>query len=130
MRKTLMAGALVALGVLLFTFAGTAAAAKRGSVTVRGNCASASAIKLKANRPADGRIELELEVDQNVNGRVWRVKLNHNGSAFLTKLAKTRAPSGSFTVRTSVADAAGADSIGAVATNKSSGETCRASLSI
>lgn len=131
MRKTLMAGALVALGALLLSFAGTASAAKSGSVTAIGTCTAAStSSKLKANQPSNGLIEVEFQVDQNVNGQVWRVVLKDNGSTFLNKLAKTKAPSGSFTVRASVADAAGADAISAVATNQVSGATCTASLSI
>ncbi|MBM2821283.1 MAG: hypothetical protein HW413_29 [Thermoleophilia bacterium] len=131
MRKTLVTGALVAaLGALLLTLAGTAPAAKRGSVIVRGQCSAASTFKLKANPPSNGRIEIEFEVDQNVNGQVWQVTLSHNGSAVLTTRAKTKAPSGSFTVRASVTDRAGADGIGAVAMNGKTGESCTASLSI
>ena len=131
MRKTLITGVLVAaLGALLLAITGTASAAKSGSVIVTGNCTAASTFKLKANPPSNGRIETEFSVDQNVNGQVWKVTLSHNSTTFLTTLATTKAPSGSFTVRASVADLAGTDSIGALATNAATGESCSATLSI
>jgi hypothetical protein len=100
-------------------------AAKSGDVIVRGHCSGASVWKLKLSRE-DGRIEVEFEVDQNRNGRLWRVALVQNATTVWRGLRYTRAPSGSFTVRRILANRAGADRIVGRATNLRTGEVCRA----
>ena len=54
------------------------ASAKDGDVRVAGKCTRASVSKLKLS-PENGRIEVELEVDQNRNGVRWVVSLSQNG---------------------------------------------------
>jgi len=100
-------------------------AAKDGDVIRRGQCTGASTWKLKLS-PENGRIEVELEVDQNRNGKRWNVRLKDNGTLVWTGSRYTQAPSGSFTVRRLVANRAGADWIVARAVNPRSGEICRA----
>ena len=53
-----------------------AASAGDGDVIRRGACSGASDWKLKLS-PQDGRIEVEFEVDQNVSGDTWRVRIRH-----------------------------------------------------
>jgi hypothetical protein len=99
-------------------------AAKSGDVIVRGSCSGAADWKLKLS-PEDGRIEVEFEVDQNRNNRLWRVAMSQNGSVVLRTSRYTRAPSGSFEVRRVLPNRAGADRIVARATNVATGQTCR-----
>lgn len=90
----------------------------------RGACDGGSAWKLKL-APRDGRIEVEFEVDSNRNGQIWTVTLADNGTGFFSGTAKTKAPSGSFKVRTTTADLTGTDHVTGTATH--AGETCVAS---
>jgi hypothetical protein len=96
--------------------------------TDRNRCSANSTIKLKAKHD-DGRIETEVEVDQNRNGVRWSVRLSRNGRVAVQTKATTRAPSGSFSVERRITDGAGADRITARATSPS-GEVCTASVAI
>jgi hypothetical protein len=108
----------------------TTVAAKGGADVVRtGSCSAASDWKLKLNRE-DGRIEVEFEVDQNVNGQAWNVKLKHNGNVFWSGQRTTMAPSGSFEVNKLTNNAAGTDSFVGRAVNQKTGEVCRGTASI
>lgn len=106
-----------------------AASAKDGDVRAAGTCTGASTSKLKLSRE-DGRIEVELEVDQNRNGVRWAVSLRQNGRTIAAGTRITKEPSGSFTLRVLARDTAAADRFAARAT-RSGGETCtvRATLS-
>jgi hypothetical protein len=105
-------------------FAG-AATAKEGDVIKKGACSAASTWKLKLS-PENGKIEVEFEVDQNVNGDRWRVRMRHNGTLFFNQILRTRAPSGSFEARAVEPNRAGPDEFRARALNLRTGETCRA----
>jgi hypothetical protein len=94
-----------------------------------GTCTGSSRSKIKV-KPDDGRIEVEFEVDQNRNGVKWKVKIKDNSQTAFKGTAKTRGPSGSFSVEKKIADRAGSDAIKAVAHNKSSGERCKATATI
>lgn len=120
-RRTILIG-LLAVASLGATSAPVAA--KSGDIIVRGHCSGASVWKLKLG-PEDGRIEVEFQVDQNRNDRLWRVSLTQNGTTVWRGSRYTRAPSGSFTVRRVLANRAGADRIVARATNVRTGEVCR-----
>ncbi|MCZ7588960.1 MAG: hypothetical protein M5U27_08940 [Gaiella sp.] len=96
MRQT---GLIVALGIALAALAlAPAAVAKDGDVRVEGTCTGASTSELKLSRE-NGLVEVELEVDQNRNGVVWRVVLVRNGRVVGRKVRVTRPPSGSFEAR-------------------------------
>ena len=94
-------------------------------VRVRGACTGAATSKLKLSEE-DGRIEVEFEVDQNVNGRRWRVTLKRNGVRVFRGIRTTRPPSGSFEVRRLVADRAGRERITARAVSLAGGQICTA----
>lgn len=95
---------------------------------VAGTCTDGSSVKLKA-KPDDGRLEVELEVDQNRNGVTWQVRVRRDGVLVVRRSATTHAPSGSFSVERKIANPAGSDRIAARATSPS-GEVCTASLTI
>jgi len=119
--KTLARASVTAL--LAVTLLAPAALAKPADVIRTGDCAGTSDWKLALGRD-NGQIELELEVDQNVVGDVWRVRIRHNGVLEFKLRRTTQAPSGSFTVRRLVADEAGGDRIRARAVNIATGEVC------
>jgi hypothetical protein len=116
----------ICLAIAALSVASSAVAAKRPEVLRMGKCSSGTTWKLKAKREDRG-IEAEFEVDQNRVGRRWSVVLRRNGSVVFRGTRRTLAPSGSFEVRRILA---GGGRIVATAKALSSGETCRAALSI
>jgi hypothetical protein len=110
--------------VTVVAVAPASALAKRGDVRVSGTCSKSSSAKLKLSAQGS-RIETEFEVDQNRNGVRWVVTLHRNGALAASTSARTKAPSGSFTVRRLLANGAGADVVTAKAVSPS-GETCTA----
>jgi len=69
-----------ALVAALSVVASTALAKGGPGVVKTGKCSASSHWKLKA-KADDGRIETEFQVDQNRNGKRWRVTLVSNGCA-------------------------------------------------
>jgi hypothetical protein len=118
----------VAALALVAALSALPASAKDGrDVRVQGVCALSSTAKMKLS-PEDGGIEVEFEVDQNRNGVPWRVTIRRNGTVVTSTVARTRGPSGSFSVRRVVADSSGTDRIAALAVR--SGERCTAQAAI
>lgn len=115
--------AVVATGIVL------APSANAQGVEVRksGHCSQTSTWQLKA-KADNGRIETEFEVDSNVVGQTWSVRLLDNGTKVAAGKATTVAPSGSFEFRRIIANKSGSDTITAIATQAGTGETCRARL--
>jgi hypothetical protein len=108
----------------LLALPATALAKGDDDVRANGTCSGAASAKLKLS-PDDGRIETEVEVDQNRNGVRWTVSIRRNGRVAATARATTRGPSGSFEVRRLLRDGAGADRI-TVRARSSSGQVCTA----
>ncbi len=121
MRKAI-AIALVASFALVLVPAGIAAAGT-SDVVRRGSCGGNSEWKLKLS-PQNGGIEAEFEVDQNVTGDRWRVRIRHDGDLAFGGVRRTHGDSGSFDVRIVENDNAGSDRFRARATNLSTGEVC------
>lgn len=97
-----------------------------GEVRRAGTCTGPSTTKIKVKEEDGGRLEVEFEVDQNVVGRRWGVVLRRNGRVVLRRSARTRAPSGSFTVRALLADGSGPDTVAGLARSVQGGERCTA----
>jgi hypothetical protein len=95
---------------------------------VTGRCTDGSTSKLKV-KPDDGRLETEFEVDQNRSGVRWKVTIRRNGAVAVNTHARTKAPSGSFSVERRLGNGAGRDKISARATSPS-GEVCTASATV
>ena len=99
-----------ALSLCLLLAAAPSVLARGGDdarVTRTGKCTKNSTWKLKLKREDGGKIETELEVDQNRAGVRWSVTLKR-GSTVLTKTsATTRGRSGSFSLERLVPDGAG-----------------------
>jgi hypothetical protein len=99
------------------------ASAGQNDVIERGSCSNSSDWKLKVS-PEDGNLEVEFEVDQNVSGDRWRVKIRHDGDLAFRGTRTTRGASGSFEVRIVENDTAGSDAFRARARNLSTDEVC------
>jgi hypothetical protein len=109
---------------VVMTIAGAAPAmAGTNDVIKRGSCTGSSDWKLKLS-PDDGRIEVEFEVDSNVAGQTWSVRILENGTRIFSGTRQTGGASGSFTVRKLANDGAGTDSFRARAANAATGEVC------
>ncbi len=119
--KKRIAFALVTAFVLLVP-AGIASAGQN-DVIRRGSCSDSSDWKLKVS-PEDGRLEVEFEVDQNVTGDRWRVRIRHDGDLVFRGTRTTRGASGSFEVRIVENDTSGTDVFRAQARNLSTDEVC------
>jgi hypothetical protein len=131
MQKVIRLGlaGLLAATILSVAPAAFASHGKAGDVIRTGSCSAASDWKLKLS-PDNGRIEVEFEVDQNVVGDTWKVRMADNGTVFFKGQRTTQAPSGSFEVRKFTANQAGTDRVVAKAMNLSTGETCKGVASI
>ena len=106
-----------------------AAPASHGGNAVRANgaCTGPAVWKLKA-KPDNGALEVEFEVDSNVNGQVWKVRLKDNGERFFAGKRTTAGASGSFTVHQTTANRAGDDVIRARAVYGE--QVCRGKLTV
>lgn len=129
LRRT---GATLAAGLFAagLVTAGTSTAIAKGGdddVQTAGNCSAGADWKLKAKED-DGRIEIEYEVDSNVNGQKWRVRITDNGNVVFNGSRTTKGPSGSFEVERKVTNLAGVDKFVGFARNAATGETCRGRL--
>jgi hypothetical protein len=100
-----------------------------GGVSTSGSCSAASTWKLTI-KPDNGQIEAQFEVDQNVVGDTWKVKMSDNGTLFFKGQAVTKGASGSFEVKKLTANQAGSDTVVATARNLSTGETCKGSATL
>jgi hypothetical protein len=97
------------------------AVANEDDVEVTRRCTGPSRIELELS-PEDGRLEVEVEVDQNRNGVRWHWTISRGSRSLATGTRLTRAPSGSFEVHRVVADRRGKDRITARAVRR--GERC------
>jgi hypothetical protein len=111
------------IGAALLAFPG-GVAANAADVIRTGSCTNNSDWKLKLS-PENGRIEVQFEVDSNVNGQTWNVKLKKNGNVFFQGQRTTQAPSGSFEVRRVVNNGPGDDFFVGRAVNPNTGEICK-----
>ena len=119
--KKAIAFALVTVFVLIVPSG--IASAGQNDVIREGSCGDASDWKLKVS-PEDGRLEVEFEVDQNVSGDRWRVRIRHDGDLVFRGTRTTRGASGSFEVRIVENDTSGSDVFRGRARNLSTDEVC------
>ena len=118
-----VATGLVACAPLLAT---APAHAKDGRVTASGSCGGPT-WKLQA-QPDDGRVQIEFELDSNVVGQTWAVKIADNGTSVFSGSRRTTAPSGSFSVEVRTANRTGNDVITAGATRGA--KTCSGAVTL
>ena len=89
----LLATSGLASALLIGALAAPVATFAKGGDGVRatGTCSGASSAKLKAKHD-DGRLEVEFEVDQNRNNRLWTVRMWDDGVRVFTGTRRTVAP--------------------------------------
>ena len=107
MKKAFIAAAAVSIAALAAP--AIAPASGGGAVTATGKCSAASTSKLKLKQR---------------DGDVWKVKIKDNGDVAFKGTAKTKGPSGSFSIEKNIADLPGGDTIKGVARNTDTGERC------
>ena len=122
MKKTFMVAALAATS--LVATSAIAHASDDREVIRTGSCSARSDWKLKVDREDRG-LEVEFEVDQNVNGDVWRVRIRQDGDTVFAGRRTTRGRSGSFEVERRVPNTAGNDVFRARAVNTRTDEVCK-----
>ena len=105
------------------------APASDSDVRSAGKCSGSSTSKIKV-KPDDGRLEVEFEVDQNKNGVKWKLKIKDNGKVAFRGSARTKAPSGSFSVEKRIDNQPGADRVKGIGRNPATGERCVAKVRI
>ena len=118
----------LATSLALVVPAGIASAGNK-DVIREGSCSGSSDWKIKLS-PENGRIEVEFEVDQNVSGDRWRVRIRHDGDRVFRGTRTTGGASGSFELRIVEDDRAGADTFRARARNLSTDEVCGGSATL
>ena len=118
-----------ALALALAVAGTTPAMANPNDVIRRGSCSGSTDWKLKLS-PDDSGIEVEYEVDSNVNGQRWHVRIRDNGVGAFSGSRVTGAPSGSFEIRVVTSDSAGTDRFRARAVNLATGEVCVGTASL
>jgi hypothetical protein len=108
----------------------SAPAQAKGTDKVRvGTCSGPTTVtKIKVGAD-DGRLEVEGQVDSNRAGQIWNWRIVHNSSVSAHGTRTTLAPSGSFTVRRTVVNLPGTDTLTFRAVNTRSREVCRATVS-
>ena len=130
MRRALRVGMAGLVAVATLGGGASAALADSGNdrdVIREGNCSLASDWKLKVG-PENGRLEVEFEVDSNVVGQTWGVRLLQNGTEIFRGTRQTVAPSGSFEVRRLATNTAGTDTFVGQARNPNTGEVCQGTV--
>ena len=93
MRNMIATGALVVASLLMVAPAAQAGGGGggNGDVITRGSCSGQSDWKLKV-KPDNSRLELEFEVDSNVNGQSWNVRIKQNGDRIFNGTRVTPGP--------------------------------------
>ncbi|MGZ6695860.1 MAG: hypothetical protein ACXVFL_09465 [Solirubrobacteraceae bacterium] len=127
------ATALAVLVAAICAIAPAAAAARDGGggrpeVRVAGACGHGATSQLRL-RARDGAIELEFEVDERRAGRLWRVVVVHEHRVAWRGRARTRGPSGSFSLERRLGDYTGSDQVMARAVGPG-GITCQATATL
>ena len=124
-RHLFIVTALVGASLLMLAPVAYAGGGGGGGTVVNagGSCGAQSEWSMKL-KPDDNNLELEFEVDSNVSGQSWNVRIRQNGSRIFSGTRGTQGASGSFTVHRRPSDSTGIDRFVARAMNPSTGETC------
>jgi hypothetical protein len=99
----------------------------RPGVEATGSCTGGGTWELKA-KTDDGGLEVEFEVDTNVAGQVFNVRVTDGPTVVFAGKQTTAGRSGSFSVERLTADRVGRDTVKAVA--KRPGVTCTGTVRI
>jgi hypothetical protein len=127
LAATAVAAAALATSVPAYASGGTGGG-HGGAVLASAKCGTVGLMKAKAKHDALGLIELGSEVDVNVAGQAWAVKVVDNGVTVWSGRRTTIAPSGAFAVANRITDRVGPDVISVTATRGLT--VCRVGLTV
>ena len=128
-RVALATAALTGTALLAVPIAASAAPIRAEVEREReGNCSASSDWNLNLEKE-HGRIDIDVDVDSRTAGQKWKVKITHEGSTVYSK-TRTTDRDGEIEVGKRVKNTRGTDKVTFRATNSSTGEVCRASLTI
>jgi hypothetical protein len=123
--RTAVAGAgvaaLLAVGVPLAVAAPASADTEK-----RGSCSGSARFDYEVEKD-DGRFEVSFEVDSDVVGQQWRLRLFHDGQRYASVL-RTTDRDGEADVERDRPNTTGEDSFRARAVNARTGEICRVTI--
>ena len=130
-RIALATAALTGTALLAVPVAATAAPIRADVEREKdGMCSSSSTWDFNLEKE-HGRIDIDIDVDvdSRAAGQKWKVKITHEGKTVYNK-TRTTDREGEIDVSRNVKDTRGKDKVTFRATNNSTGEVCRASLTI
>ena len=128
-RIALATAALTGTALLAVPVAATAAPIRADVEREKdGMCSSSSTWDFNLEKE-HGRIDIDVDVDSRAAGQKWTVKITHEGKTVYNKTRPTDRE-GEIDVSRNVNDTRGKDKVTFRATNNSTGEVCRASLTI
>ena len=128
-RIALATAALTGTALLAVPVAATAAPIRADVEREKdGTCSSSSTWDFNLEKE-HGRIDIDVDVDSRAAGQKWKVKITHEGKTVYNK-TRTTDREGEIDVSRNVKDTRGKDKVTFRATNNSTGEVCRASLTI
>jgi hypothetical protein len=98
-RHLFIVTALVGVSLLMLVPVAYAGGGGGGTVVnAGGSCGAQSEWSMKL-KPDDSNLELEFEVDSNVSGQSWNVRIRQNGARIFSGTRVTQGASGSFLTR-------------------------------
>ncbi len=129
-KRFAMATAAVSCAALLAVPAAASAAPIRMEVEREsdGRCSARSTWDLNLEKE-NGRIDIDVEIDSPTAGQRWTIKVTHEGRTVVNR-TRTTDRDGEVEVSKHVPNTRGKDKVTFRATNRTTGEVCRATLSI
>ena len=125
-RTKVVAAAAGTAGLLAVGLPLAVAAPASADTEKRGACSGSARYDYEVEKD-DGRFEISFEVDSNVVGEAWRIKLFHDGDRYASVL-RTTDREGEADVERDRPDTAGEDRFRARATNVATGEVCKVTI--
>jgi hypothetical protein len=123
--------ALAALAILAMPIAARADDGddSRSDVRVELSCSARSTMRLRVRTRDDDQLRVELDVRTPRRGTAWSVVMVHERRLVLRSRSRTGGSSGSFSLRRTLPDWPGRDTV-TVRANGPGGETCRATATV
>lgn len=131
MKKRIALAATALTGTALLAAPAAAGAAPMPTGVERerlGWCSSSSIWDLNLEKE-HGLIDIDLDLETRTAGQAWKVQITHEGRVVFNKVRSTDRD-GELEISRIVKNTRGKDKVTFRATNRSTGEVCRASLTI
>lgn len=128
-RAGILALGAAALAIVLPSSAGADDGGSRDDVRVTRSCTATSRAELRVRARDHGQLRVDLELRTGRRGATWTVVLVHERRLVLRGDRRTDSSSGSLSVRRTIDDWFGEDTVNARATGPG-GELCRVSATV